>query len=116
MPILKSYEAGKNTIYQIRVKTLPNLINNVYAIVEEDGITLIDAGCGKKTAAALNKAIRKISSMHHKELKRIIITHSHIDHFGAINRIKGNSQPMPICLMQIQLKISKIAFLARKTS
>lgn len=86
----KSYKLGKHTVYQIKVNTLPNLVNNVYAIVEEDGITLIDAGYGKRTAAFLNKAIKKISLMHKKELKRVIITHSHIDHFGAINRIKGN--------------------------
>lgn len=89
MRTFQRYKLDKYTIYQIKIKTLPNLINNVYAIIEEDGITLIDAGYGKKTAAILNKAIRKISLMHHKELKRIIITHSHIDHFGAINRIKG---------------------------
>lgn len=90
MRAFQKYKLGKNTVYQIKVKTLPGLTNNVYAIVEEDGITLIDAGYGRKTAALINKAIRKISLIHHKKLKIIIITHSHIDHFGAINHIKGN--------------------------
>src|SRR3989344_3344460 len=86
------YQVGDSTVYRIKVKTLPGLVNNVYAIVESEGITLIDAGYGRKAASIINKAVKEISQKHDKKLNKIIITHSHIDHFGAINNIEGEFQ------------------------
>lgn len=80
---------GKFIVYRIKVNTLPGLRNNVYAVVGKD-ITLIDAGFGIKAAAIINNAVKNISLEHNKKLTKVIITHSHIDHFGAIKSIKGD--------------------------
>ncbi len=86
----QKYEIGDFVIYRMQMDTLPGLRNNVYAIVESEGITLIDAGYGFGAASLINKNIKKISIKHNKKLNKVIITHSHIDHFGAIGKIKGN--------------------------
>lgn len=89
---MQEYRFNGGTAYRIKICTLPSLRNNVYAITggKTDGITLIDAGFGKKSATLINKEVRRISLKTKKRLSNIIITHSHIDHFGAIKSIKGN--------------------------
>lgn len=58
------------------------LMGRVYLIEDADGLTLIDAGIalsGKKILSQLEKAGHKPT-----DVKRILITHAHPDHFGAL--------------------------------
>src|SRR5512146_3193293 len=64
------------------VYVVPGVVANPYLIVDADGLTIIDAGCprnGKKILAyiaSLGKSAR--------DVKRIIITHADLDHFGGL--------------------------------
>jgi glyoxylase-like metal-dependent hydrolase (beta-lactamase superfamily II) len=61
--------------------------SNAYLLVEEDGLTLIDAGVpgdGKKILGYIRHIGRRP-----EELRRVILTHSHPDHTGPL---KGLSQ------------------------
>lgn len=57
---------------------------NCYFIEEEDGLTLIDAAL-PNSAKAILQAADKIG----KEIKRIILTHAHGDHIGALDELKA---------------------------
>ena len=71
------------------VFVVPGVVANPYIIVDADGLTIIDAGFprnGKKILAyilSLSKSAR--------DVKRIIITHADLDHFGGLAALQKAS-------------------------
>lgn len=64
---------------------LPNVFPvNCYLIEEEDGLTLVDAALQSNA-----KAIMQAAAEREKPIKRIVITHGHNDHVGALDAIKA---------------------------
>ncbi|MDP5276254.1 MBL fold metallo-hydrolase [Chengkuizengella axinellae] len=64
---------------------------HVWIVVEEDGVTLVDAGMPVMSKGILNF----IDELKAGPLKRIVLTHGHGDHVGAIEKIlKVNSVPV----------------------
>ena len=59
---------------------------NVYLIVEEDGLVLVDAGL----PGSAGKILRYIEGLGRKpaELTRVILTHAHPDHTGTIPALR----------------------------
>lgn len=73
-----------------KVHLVPDVIANPYLIVESNGLTLIDTGL----PGSQKKILRYISDRGYsaKDLKRIIITHSDMDHVGGLaplQRVSG---------------------------
>jgi glyoxylase-like metal-dependent hydrolase (beta-lactamase superfamily II) len=71
------------------VHLIPNIIANPYLIIDADGLTLIDAGLPGNH----KKILDYISGLGRSpsDLKRIIITHSDLDHFGSLPALKKAS-------------------------
>ncbi|WLD94333.1 MBL fold metallo-hydrolase [Alkalihalobacillus sp. AL-G] len=64
---------------------------HVWVVVEEDGVTLVDAGIPMMGKGILNF----IENLQGGPLKRIVLTHGHSDHTGAIKPIlKEKSVPV----------------------
>ncbi len=62
---------------------------NVYIIID-NGVTLIDTGVGKNTPHVLAE-MRKLG-YESKDIKNIIITHAHFDHYQCLAQLKeGNN-------------------------
>src|SRR5687768_12261974 len=59
---------------------------NMYLIQDPDGLTLIDASIPPAGKPVL-KALAKLGKQP-RDLKRILITHAHPDHFGALHMLK----------------------------
>lgn len=60
---------------------------NVFAIRDDDGLILIDVGCGlKKFTRKLFKKTENLG-LDFKKVHTIIISHAHPDHMGAMNTI-----------------------------
>ncbi|RSD23273.1 MBL fold metallo-hydrolase [Mesobacillus subterraneus] len=57
---------------------------NCYLIEEEDGLTLIDAAL-PNSATPILRAAEQIG----KDIKRIMLTHAHGDHVGALDELKA---------------------------
>jgi glyoxylase-like metal-dependent hydrolase (beta-lactamase superfamily II) len=68
------------------VHQIPGIIANPYLVVDHDGLTLIDAGLPGSDKKILNY----IAGMGRSaaDLKRIIITHSDMDHIGGLFALK----------------------------
>ena len=64
------------------VFVIPGVTANCYLIVDPDGLTLIDAGLPRSE----KKILAYIASLGKsaQDLKRIIITHADLDHFGGL--------------------------------
>ena len=71
---------------------------HVWLVVEEDGVTLVDAGI-PQMAKGILKAVDQIGA---GPLKRIVLTHGHVDHVGAIKRIL-TSIPVPVYVHTIEI-------------
>ena len=71
------------------VYVVPGVIANPYIIVDADGLTIIDAGFprdGKKILAYIGSLGKSA-----KDVKRIIITHADLDHFGGLAALQKAS-------------------------
>lgn len=69
-------------LYQIKLGYV-----NAFLIVEESGLTLIDTGL-KSGHKGILKGLKAIG-FQPTDIKNIIITHSHMDHVGSLNRMKA---------------------------
>lgn len=75
----------KTTVHQVtQLSFLPRLFPvNVYLVEEEDGLTLIDPGMPFSL-----KGILKAAESFGKPITRILLTHAHGDHIGALDSLK----------------------------
>ena len=65
------------------VYQLPNSFVNLYLILEQHGLTLIDTGLQKSGAAVVLAALAQLGRQP-SDLKRILITHADPDHIGSV--------------------------------
>ncbi|MEH7418543.1 MBL fold metallo-hydrolase [Neobacillus drentensis] len=64
---------------------------NCYLVEEEDGLTLIDAALG-----FCAKGILKAAEQIGKPITKIVLTHAHEDHVGALDALKEELPEVPV--------------------
>lgn len=80
----------EQTVFQLSF--MPRLFPvNCYFVEEEDGLTLIDAALPYSVKGIINAA-KKIG----KPITRIILTHAHGDHVGALDGLKAILPHVPV--------------------
>jgi glyoxylase-like metal-dependent hydrolase (beta-lactamase superfamily II) len=87
---MKSTTHGKNLIRLNRLGFV-----NCYLVREDDGFTLIDAaigGCGKPIVQAAQRLGLPIV--------RIVLTHAHIDHVGALDELHELLPDVPVAITE----------------
>lgn len=70
----------------------------VWVVVEKDGVTLVDAGISPMAGGIL----KFIDRLQAGPLRRIVLTHGHPDHTGALKRIL-KSNPVPVYAHPIEI-------------
>ncbi|PCL92459.1 MBL fold metallo-hydrolase [Paenibacillus lautus] len=85
----------RTTIEQVtQISFLPRLFPiNVYLVEESDGVTLIDAGMSFS-----QKGILQAAADIGKPIKRIVLTHAHGDHVGALDGLKKELPNASVCI------------------
>lgn len=68
---------------------------NCYLVEEEDGLTLIDSALSFCT-----KGILKAAETIGKPITKIVLTHAHEDHVGALDSIKETIPDVPVYISQ----------------
>lgn len=72
---------------------------HVWVVKEEDGLTLVDAGI-----PMMAKGILKFSgSLNAGPLRRIVLTHGHSDHVGAVQRLREAYPGVPVFVHRIEI-------------
>jgi glyoxylase-like metal-dependent hydrolase (beta-lactamase superfamily II) len=77
---------------------VPRVVANPYILVDDDGLTLIDTGLphSEKKILAYVTGLGKSAL----DVKRIILTHSDLDHIGALAALHkatgARTYPMPV--------------------
>jgi len=71
------------------IHVIPNVQANSYLILEPEGLTIIDTGM----PFSENQTLKYIASLGRspKEIKRILITHADLDHYGCLAALKEAS-------------------------
>jgi len=71
------------------VFVVPGVVANPYLIVDEDGLTVIDAGLPRSE----KKILAYVTSLGKRaqDIKRIIITHADLDHIGGLAGLKSST-------------------------
>lgn len=95
--VTKYESSGGTVVYKLPVEAFPNHVTNCY-LVMTDPITMIDTGSGWDSANkdmreafdTLRENFDRTISLH--EIGRVIVTHGHIDHFGGVNFVCGESK------------------------
>ncbi len=94
---LRKYtSSGGTVVYKLPVEAFPNHVTNCFLVMTEP-VTLLDTASGWDMAnrelvacfAKLGTEFNEKISM--KDVDRVIITHGHIDHFGGVNFVIGES-------------------------
>ena len=72
------------------IHIIPNVQANSYLILEPEGLTIIDTGM----PFSEKQTLRYIASLGRsaEEIKRILITHADLDHYGCLAAMKGASR------------------------
>lgn len=84
---------------------------HVWVVIEEDGVTLVDAGM-PMMAKGIIKFIQQLNA---GPLKRILLTHGHSDHVGAIKGILAQSKvPVFAHAIEIPYMEGKVLYPKRK--
>ncbi|MBI4561777.1 MAG: MBL fold metallo-hydrolase [Candidatus Rokubacteria bacterium] len=77
-------------VYLLPVETFPQHVNNIYLILDGDRSTLFDVGSGTpESVEGLARCMAEVShrfreSVRLDSIQHVVISHSHIDHFGYV--------------------------------
>jgi glyoxylase-like metal-dependent hydrolase (beta-lactamase superfamily II) len=61
---------------------------NIYLIRDNDGYALFDTGWDMPAAVASMEEQLASAGIRYTDIKRVFITHCHVDHLGMIGRLK----------------------------
>jgi len=113
LPDVRRYDSNTGVrIYRIACDAFPGLVANMYVLLGGAGPpTLIDTGSGFGEAnQQLVDGLEKIRGDHGEDfaptdLKRIIITHGHIDHFGGLAAMHALVPHAEIAIHELDVRI-----------
>jgi glyoxylase-like metal-dependent hydrolase (beta-lactamase superfamily II) len=95
---LARFESGSGAwIYRIPVETFPGHINNIYLVQDRSVSTLIDVGSGlPQSVEDLQGGFEALRThfgvrVRLEAVQHVVITHSHIDHFGHVGWFQSHS-------------------------
>lgn len=111
-PQVHRYEsAGGVRLYRITCQAFPGFAANIYLLLEAGPPTIVDTGSGLGDAnQELVQGLELVrsefgESVRLADVKRIIITHGHIDHFGGLGFLHEEIPEAEIAIHQLDARI-----------
>ena len=96
-PLARFESASGARIYRIPVETFPGHVNNVYLVQDRSVSTLVDVGSGlPQSIEDLQGGFEALRThfgvrVRPEAVQHVVITHSHIDHFGHVGWFQSHS-------------------------
>jgi glyoxylase-like metal-dependent hydrolase (beta-lactamase superfamily II) len=109
-PVTRYESDGGARIYRIQARVFPPLVANIYVVIAGDYIALIDTGSGlgqsddhlRSGIAALRDEWGEQVSW--PDLKRIVITHAHVDHYGGLGAVLDQTSA-PVAVHELDRRV-----------
>ena len=109
-PVTRYEAEGGARIYCIQARVFPPLVANVYVVITGDYAALIDTGSGLGESddhiRAGMDALREEwgERLSWADIKRIVITHGHIDHYGGLGTILDQTSA-PVAVHELDRRV-----------
>jgi glyoxylase-like metal-dependent hydrolase (beta-lactamase superfamily II) len=71
------------------------ILGHVYLIGDDDGLTIVDAGLGSATPKIVSQL--RAAGYRPGDVKRILVTHAHIDHVGGLPELSAATGAQVVC-------------------
>lgn len=112
LPEVRRFDSGSGArIYRITCEAFPGFAVHIYLVLEAGPPTIIDAGSGfgeanQQLLAGLERVRTEFGeSIALADIKRIIITHGHIDHFGGLAFLHERAPQAEIAIHELDARI-----------
>jgi glyoxylase-like metal-dependent hydrolase (beta-lactamase superfamily II) len=112
LPAVSRFESNSGVrIYRITCEAFPGFAANIYLLLDGAMPTIVDAGSGfgdanQQLLAGLEKVRSEFSeTVTLADVRRIIITHGHIDHFGGLAFLHSRIPHAEIAIHQLDARI-----------
>jgi len=112
LPEVRRFDSNSGArIYRITCEAFPGFTANIYLLLEAGPPMIVDAGSGFGNAnQQLLTGLEQVRSEFGEpvalaDVKRIIITHGHIDHFGGLGFLHGQIPEAEIAIHQLDARI-----------
>jgi len=109
-PVTRYTTDGGVRIYRIAAQVFPALVANVYLVVAGDYAGLIDTGSGLgQSDHHLRAGLGQIRDewgerIGWQDLKRIVITHAHVDHYGGLGAVRERTSA-PVAAHELDRRV-----------
>jgi glyoxylase-like metal-dependent hydrolase (beta-lactamase superfamily II) len=109
-PVTRHETEGGARVYRIPVRVFTMLVANVYLVIVDDYAALIDTGSGLGESniqlGAGMEALRDEwgEQITWADLKRVIITHAHVDHYGGLGFVRDQTRA-PIAVHELDRRV-----------
>lgn len=108
--ISRHITAGGARIYRLPLQVFPHMWGYAHLVVDGDYSALIDVGSGQgRSDEQLRVGMEQVREVWGEEvgwgeLRRIVITHAHIDHHGGLNMVRALSDA-PIAVHELDRRV-----------
>lgn len=109
-PVVR-YETERGAwIYRISAQVFPMLTANIYLVADGEYVALIDTGSGLgQSTEHVRLGMSQIRDdwgqrIDWPDLKRIVITHAHIDHYGGLGAVRALSAA-PVAVHELDRRV-----------
>lgn len=82
---------------------------NVYIIRDDEGYSIIDTGWDMPAAVESMKEQLAEAGIRYTDIRRVIVTHCHVDHLGMIGRFKKSHQAV-IYMHENEIELTRLRF------
>ena len=111
LPAVQKFVSNSGVrIYSVPCEAFPNFVANVYLLLDAGPPTLVDTGSGY--GFCTDQLLQGLETVHDefnepfelKDIKRIILTHGHIDHFGGLSSFVDHVDA-EVCIHELDRRV-----------